>query len=236
MTEFEKNCLLDYEQLLLTNSTKKISTKYFSQGNAEQMAILLFRYVFIEILHWEPEDFYNYLTPQLLKMMYFMLPYSKLSFSKELVQVRDVFHLASIVYPETRITNDNCLVILMYREALTHRNEKYPKYFFEDGKAEERACLCLRYILISIQKKKQYFNSIKHLYEFFSNRTEAEKFFKNHKLMKASEMYDSPIDFLHDALQDEQKNELFYQYYRFKEMEQKAGIHETIKELYEIIL
>ena len=60
-------------------------------------------------------------------------------------------------------------------------------------------------------------HNIEDLYAFFCNRPKVTRFLRNVRLnAPCHSIFEYPIDFLHAALPDNQKNELCYRYERFK--------------------
>ena len=235
MTQNERNMLLDYEEILMTNSSKKISPNYLQQENGEEMAKLLFRYAIEKVLRWRPEDVYNYMTPALIRSLHLVLPYSKLEFPEELVKKRDTFYVAAILYPNQVVTNRRSLVLIHYRYALEQRGTKLPEDFFSGNAGELRAHICLQYVLLLLQQRDMLFETVEDMYFFFSDEKRADGLLQQYKLLAArQELYETPLDYLHEVLPEVQKDTLLYQYYKFVRVYRGSKYQKQIKKLCEV--
>ena len=98
-----------------------------------------------------------------------------------------------------------------YKEVLDGKLYKFPKEYLSGSMGVLRACVCFQYMV------SQYlpFNNIEEMYNFFST-TNGIKALKRYRLYAiCTEIFDYPIDYLHEALSERQKNEFFYHYYKF---------------------
>ena len=74
-----------------------------------------------------------------------------------------------------------------------------------------RALICLQYLISQFMQV----NSVEELYYIFA-RPEGKKLLREYKLYSVSnDMYEYTIDFLHEALPTDLKNEFEYKYQRF---------------------
>ena len=82
--------------------------------------------------------------------------------------------------------------------------------FFNDDYALERAEICLQEALKRTEFKNEY-----EMYKFFAS-DEAAKFLDKFRLTKPAQMYyKNPVQFLHSALPEHNKNEFWFNYFIF---------------------
>lgn len=95
---------------------------------------------------------------------------------------------------------------------------RFPKEYLNEAEGHLRAGICMQYML----KEFYNFKSIYEMYEFFADPAKSVQAVKDCKLFKTcSDLYNSPLDYLHDALPHKQKSDLLYSMYRFMELEKK---------------
>lgn len=95
---------------------------------------------------------------------------------------------------------------------------RFPKEYTNEAEGHLRAGICMQYML----KEFYNFKSIYDMYAFFADSKKANLAVKDCKLYKTcSDLYNSPLDYLHDALPYKQKSDLLYSMYRFMELEKK---------------
>ena len=135
-----------------------------------------------------------------------------------------------MVYPEQIHISRHELVLNVYQKVLSDKLIKYPKKFFLEADGEVNACICLLYAI----NQEMPSHNIEDLYAFFCNRPKVTRFLRNVRLnAPCHSIFEYPIDFLHAALPDNQKNELCYRYERFKMLlkEQKDIIKKGMRSL-----
>lgn len=203
---------MEYEDILL-KKRKDFSSTYIGQNAAQKDIKELFRYVFENLLNWTPEMARDYLTMDIIKKLHLMRPLKKLECPPEINIEQDLFCVAWMVYPDKIHISRHALVINVYQKVLQDKMLKYPKKFFLESDGEVNACICLLY---AINQQLPYKN-VRELYSFFGNRKKALRFLRSVRLyVPCNSIYEYPIDFLHAALPDDQKEELIYRYERFK--------------------
>lgn len=207
--------LLDeYDQILLGNR-RKYSSLYFSFANNvnELMALTVFRYAIERYLKWTPVQAYNMLTFDVVNQMHLAPLLTQIhSFPAELNKRKDCWYIVHRLYPHIIPLNKRALITSLMSRVIDGRAKFPDDYFFsEDG--EFRACVCLQHILGRVL----IFKDIESMYAFFSNTQAANKSLQQYNLLNAYKMFfDTPLEFLHMALPEHQKNEFYYEYYSFK--------------------
>lgn len=213
--------ILEYEDVLLGKKAN-VSSTYINKDNPEPDVIAVLKYVFEDILGWDPETVRKFTTKELLKQLNLTRLTNKIEFPPELDREKDMFYIAWILYPQTIHHTKRELVLQVYQQVLDGYLVKFPKNFFLTASGEINACICLQYAINQYLK----ITSIQELYEMFSDINKARDFLREVKLwVPCQDIYDHPIDMLHDCL-GTQRNDLYYMYGRFK-----AKSHEAREEL-----
>ena len=205
--------LIEYEEILL-HKRKDFSSAYMGKGTLAKSACSVFRFAFEDILGWSPQMVRDYISPELMELLHLQKPLNRISFPPELDKKNDLFYLAWMMYPETINIKKRELVLRVYEKVRNKIISKFPKGFFSEAEGELNACICLQYVI----NQELKFNSIQELYEMFADTETISIFLRKNKLYApCCEFYETPLDMLHNALPESEKNELFYQFSRFRE-------------------
>ena len=96
--------------------------------------------------------------------------------------------------------------------------KRFPKQFLAGADGLYRAKLCFHYMVT------QYltFTSIEDMYRFFSSRGGAVALRKYRLSQVCKDLFEYNVDFLHESLSEDQKDELLYHYYRFSNIYKKG--------------
>ena len=202
---------MEYEDILL-GKRKDFSSVYMGKNASQTNIKSILKFAFEELLGWTPETVRDYTDHNLIKALHLERPVKKLYFPPEVSRETDLFYLAGILYPETIHFSKKELILKVYQEVLDGKIAKYPKNFFTSSDGKLTACTCLYYAL------KQFLNitSIDELYAYFADRTQANAFLKRVRLkVPCDDIYEYPIDMLHDSLPETQRDELCYRFERF---------------------
>lgn len=209
-----QNIISDYKKLFLNEHGINLSTSYFCYNdyNNHKLALVLFRFAVEDILMWKPADIINNLTLNTIKELHLLVAYKYLIFPEELNKQKDCYYVAHLLYPNEIPYSTRDSVILSYQKVLSQETGKFSKNFFSGPEGELRACICLQHLI----KAYLSFSSIEEIYYYFST-AKALPTLKQYRLAAVcSEYFDSPLEFVHSALPDNQKNELYFQFYRFE--------------------
>lgn len=210
---YGQGLLNEYDEILL-GKRRKFSSMYFnfSDSTNELMALSVIKYAIEHFLKWKPNEAYNMLTKKVLKQLHLSSLLTYIEFPIELNKTSDIWYVVHKIYPQHfPLSKRRLITTLMSRIVSGERNKIPSDYFFcEDG--ELRACVCLQYVLENFF----VFRSIEDMYKFFADNKEVHKVLVQYRLRNVySLFYDSPLEFLHIALPEDQKNEFLYQYYSF---------------------
>ena len=219
--ETTKAMKLDWEKKMRENDTKALSNSYFSYSpeQNEKEAIELFRYVFGEVLHWTPDDIRNRLTMDIIDKLKLKKPYGKFLFPRELSARGDYWYIAKKCYPD-RIHGASIEDIwkMEYLKVLDNRCGKFPKNYFTESEGQLRAKVFLLHQLNGTVR----FESAEELYMFFADSATATKYLDSLKLKTPLEvLFHSPLEYLHEALPEVQRDEFLFKFAEFTEMDKK---------------
>lgn len=204
--------LFEYELMLL--GKKNSFSAYFFNYNPEyneKMALQIFKYAIEGFLRWTPKEAEIYLNIEIIKLMKLDTLVRFIRFPAELDSDRDYFYIAHLLYPNIIKFNNRELILRTYKEVLSGKLYKFPKEYLSGSMGVTRACICFQYMVSQFLP----FNNIEEMYKFFST-TNGIKALKKYRLYAiCSDIFDYPIDFLHESLCKEQKDEFYYHYYKF---------------------
>ena len=212
MKTMNASLMFEYELILL--GKKNSFAPYFFNYNAEyneKIALEVFRYAIEDFLGWSPEEAKTYLNMEILKIMKLDTIVRFIRFPAELNMEKDLFYIAHLLYPKQINFNGRELVLRTYKEVLDGILYKFPKEYLSGSMGVKRACICFQYMVSQFLP----FNNVEEMYKFFST-TNGVKALKKYRLYAiCTDIFDYPIDFLHESLSSSQKNEFFYHYYKF---------------------
>lgn len=205
--------IAEYEDILM-GKEKEFSQGYFGFKSAqnEVIALKVYKYVFEVLLRWEPNAIAKGINMELLKKLKLdkLLPY--IEFPLELDKTKDLYYIAHRMYPDKVKLSQKDLVINVYKKVLKGEMIKFHKEFFFGSIGRIRAAFCLQYMIMHYVE----YDGLEDLYAKFSDIKYINSILRKHKLYQACTiLYEKPIDFLHEALPDIERNELFYNYYSF---------------------
>lgn len=183
----------------------------FSADHNERIALDVFQYAIEVYLRWSPEEAGTYLTMDVVKLLKLDSILKYIRFPAELTIERDLFYIAHLLYPKRVPFDEKELILRTYKEVLGGQLYKFPKEYLSDSLGMMRACICFQYMC----SKYLSFTSVEQMYAHFST-SQGTKDLKKYRLYAICvDMFELPLDFLHESLSIRQKNEFFYHYYRF---------------------
>lgn len=210
----------DYENLLLGQIDKmpKIHFVQTNKSKNEKNLIYLYKYLIEDVFKWTPNEAKDMLNWNIIKIFKLKeLTQKYFPFLPGMVKSEKCKYIVHKCYPDKVFYDAYISTIHTYENVLS-KNEKWQKKYFSVVNSEEgyvRACICLNYIL------SKYYNSysVSDLYYLFSKTSEINKILSKYKLKKAcDDLYYHPIDFLHCSLQEENRDDFLYYYYKFADM------------------
>jgi hypothetical protein len=207
-----QNLLYEY-QLLLLGKIPSIQPDLF-EGEAKQKekaALDILRYAVEQLLRWSPQEMAAKFNGDVITKLKLTKIVSYVIFPPEADKKRDYFVYAHKLYPHIIPMDLYTLTILTYKNVHERRLVKFPKGFFDDNLGRTRALLCMNHAL-SIDG---HFTSKRELYKTFSE-TAGAQFIQKHRLDLARRLsWSNPIDFVHEALPLNDRDEMWRHYYKF---------------------
>lgn len=214
LSKMDKQILLyEYEQILLGNKTG-FAPYYFKYGDdtSQNYALYVIKFAVENYLKWDPWDMKNHFTKEVAIQLKLEPLMKYINFPPELNKESDYYYLSTLLYPNVIKIDIKQLVLRTYKDVLSGRLCKFPKEYLSGTEGMMRAGICLQYML----NQHYTFPTIKDMYKFFSEPA-GSRALKEYRLNNiCNEIYDCPLDYLHEALPNVQKNEYWYHYYRFR--------------------
>lgn len=221
--------ILGYEQILLGYTTaqydvdcERIHTYrrgcFSSDMNDKEKhdrAVDILRYAFKTVLGWDANVCKQKISKEVLHQQHLDSIIKYLNLPEEFNNRIDSVYFASLIYPDQVKFDRDKLTIDIYKSILNNDNVadksqkvSYPKKFFQEEEGRIRACRCLNYAL-----KKQTFRNLDEVYELLADPN--KKFLSQSKLTLALVNFETPIDFLHEALDPSQQDDFLFAYWKF---------------------
>lgn len=225
--------IVAYENILLGytfKKTHKAITSYprgcftgetISDNEKKRHAIDILKYAFTTLLGWTPEICSKAINKEILQEMKLTNIIPFLQIPDEYNGIIDPMYFAHIMFPEKFSFDREKLDINIYKQILDQtvendRKKSYPKRFFQNSEGYKRSLLCLNYAL----KNNARFSSIREIYELSCDLS--KNFLKDNKLMLADSNFETPVDYFHEALDERQRNDFYFAFYKFRYLYQAS--------------
>lgn len=126
----------------------------------------------------------------------------------EIDRKNDYRFVAWYIWPKTKNVADTDLIKDMYYRILSGEMPRYPKKYFMGPMGRAKA----KYIFQLMLEKflSGHFTSITEAYVFFSRKTIAGKFLKEHGLLSPAKIFNSPLEYFHYSLAPHQRDNSVY--------------------------
>ena len=219
-----RDALYEYENILLGKKTS-FSSYFFSSDpdKNEQKALYIIKFALRYYLKWSESQICQYLDWKVINCMKLESLMKYIQFPPEMSARDDIFIVKGKLYPNLVQLNQKEITLKVYKRVLEKDLYKFPKeYLSGDSIGVHRAIVCFQYMLTQIPP----FENTEEMYKYFAS-SKGPKLLKKYRLNVACvTMFDHPIDFLHEALPKQQRDEFWYRYYKFK-----ISNNEQIREL-----
>ena len=205
--------IYEYEDVLLGKKTS-FSNVFFinTQRENQKNVLLVFKHAFEVYLKWTPYEIYELISWDILKRMKLDTLVKFINFPPELDATQDLQYIATLLYPSIIQYNFKKMCLISYKKVLANHNSKLPKGFLSENVGLLRGHICLQYIL----SEKLNFENIEDLYAHFASAA-GMKTLKKYRLSgMCTDFYETPLEFVHNALPEYQQNSFLYNYYRFR--------------------
>jgi len=178
----------------------------------DRVATNVLRYVVEQHLHWSPQEMRYRFDGKVVEQMKLTQIVSRILYPPE-VDSKDYFWYAHKCYPREIQVDFEALTRQMYNRVMNKEMGKFPNGFFSGPEGRLRAIVCLRYAL----SQNSHFESIEDLYSAFRTAP-GNNLLRKWGLYKARDLnYDCPLDYLQDALSDQERSDLQYYLTRFED-------------------
>lgn len=211
MTMRLANLAFEYDNTLV-GKTRVVDTSFFrgSEQQNQEVALQIVQYVVEKYLKWTPEEMQAYFNEDIVKLMKLESVMRFIVIPPEL-RGNTYFYIAHLVYPKRIRFEEDDLTIQMYSDILEGKRAKFVKDYMEGVRGQGRACICLRY---AIENFMPDVCSLGELYAMFAS-PKIKNWLRQYKLFKiCSDMFITPLDYLHSSLSNTQKSDVLYNVYR----------------------
>lgn len=208
-----QNLLYEYHRLLLGNIPSIQPDLFDGEPQQKERAALdIIKYAVEVILRWSPKEMAAKFNQEVINRLKLNKIVSYVSFPPEADKKRDYFVYAHKLYPDVIKLDLYTLTILTYNNVHEKHLVKFPKGFFDDNLGRTRALLCMNHAL----SRDGNFTSKQDLYKAFTE-TSGAQFIQRHRLDLARRLsWELPIDYVHESLAQNDRDEMWYHFYRFK--------------------
>ncbi len=202
----------EYEKILLGKKHNYPSS--FFNGtpkNSEDNACEIMRYAF-RLLRWTPQDVFHHLNKDVMRLMKLDVLLKYINYPEELNNKEDLYYIAHILYPKQIPYNIQELTLNVYKKVLNREIYTFPKKYLQGELGTVRLKICFVYMI------REYFafHTIGEIYDFFASNKGTKALLQYGLLNVSNTLFETPIDLLHESLSESQKNDFYYQYYKFK--------------------
>ncbi len=202
--------LNEYEEVLIGNK-KKISTGYFvfdKKGN-ERVAISVIRYAIENLLGWDIQTALRLFNKNYISFMKLDQMIKYIAFPSD-VTPDDTEYILYLLYPKHVDYDVKRYTLRIYKKVMNDEG-RYPKDYMYGYLGMLRAKICLQYSI----NQNCVFKSTDDLYAFFASK-ECIKYLKANKLYQLYvSFYTSPLEYMHDSMPSNIKNDFLYHNYMF---------------------
>lgn len=211
----ENGLLAEYEDIIL-GKKKLFTSSYFDYSDTinTNTALNIFRYAIEYFLEWSPQEAYDKLNMDIIKLMHLEYAFSKITFPNELEKKKDLWYIACRLYPKYFNFKESDLTINIFKKIISGEIKRFPTNYFSGTLGIYRACECLQYVLV--YEMSMLFYKEQDIYYYFSTEIGIQ-FLKKYKLFNIyQEYFDNPIEYVHNSISSVQQDELFLHFYKFK--------------------
>lgn len=204
-------------QEILLNKRQHYSASFLDRDTGDVNIYEALRYLFEAFLEWTPVQVRDCLTADIIRLLKMEPLINRVPCPPELDRNRDYEYVAWYLYPETRNCTKKDLAIKVYHRLNNGEISRFPKGYF-DGTVQAwfRARCAFQCMLIEYMPP---FSSLEAMYAYFASPKGREAIREYKLLVPLRELYESPLDYLHDSLSSQQKSEELYE--KYKRIQQK---------------
>lgn len=205
--------ILEYERVLL--GQKKVFSSYYFNDLSEEMqertALAVIKYAIETYLGWTPVQAKKCLNMHILRVLKLDTLLRYIHFWAELDAKKDLFFIVYLMYPKQIRIDRRKYILNVYKDVVEHRRQRFPKGFFDGIEGKNKASICFQYMLENYLN----FTSKKQMYAFFAS-PKASSVLQQYRLSNVcSEIFITPIRFLHESLPKSLRDEYDYKYAQY---------------------
>lgn len=189
-----------------------------SPEDKERATRVIYRYAFEHILEWTPQEAEEHLTLAIVKSLKLDSLYKYIRFPPDIDPLKDLDYLVCFAYP-SRQYDAKKQILRVYRRIMSGEDERFPKKIFDGPRGKEKGAVLLNeYIANNI-----VVFSMEDLYEQFADMATMNNKFRAAKIYAAArKLYPTPLDFLHNALSEEERDDFLYSFWQYMNVSRSA--------------
>lgn len=185
----------------------------------EKEALSVIRYAVTSLLRWKPQEAMDLMTPELLQRIC-LFPFLKyIVYPPDVNRRADAWYPIHKAFPYDTVYNPERQILSVYRRVEKGEIKEFPRYLFA-AHGEWKLGVLLRDYL----SRHIFITDVGPLYAMFADPCQGNRILVKARLYYAYRIcYQSPLEYLHDALGDQQDTFLYgcYQYYGILQMKYK---------------
>lgn len=197
---------------ILLNKRQHYSADFMNRDTGGATIYEALRYIFEAFLEWTPTQVRDDLNAEIIRLFKMESLIRRIPCPPELDRDRDFEYVAWYLYPETKTCTQQDLAIKVYHRLINGEISRFPKGYFDGTiKGWYRARCTFQCMLIEYLPP---FPNMDAMYAYFAG-IQGREAIKKYKLsVPLRELYESPLDYLHDSLSSKQKDEKLYRKYK----------------------
>lgn len=210
---------MEYDDIVI-GKRGGFSDRFFSNDRKRNMANALFviKYALVRYLGWNADAIIENLNKDVMVQMHLQPLMKYVDYPLEYDKDKDYYYLVSLMFKEKSLGLKE-KTIHTYESILNGKLSKYPKDYFVGSDGVVRAAICLQYLIT----QEIVWSDINELYWIFASDRGYE-LLKKYKLLNACrEIFETPVDFVHFAIPNGQKDPFLFRYYKFKYMREMVN-------------
>ena len=175
----------------------------------ERDALAIVRYAVTNILGWKPQDAMECMTADVMKQLCLDRIQMYVLYPKDINKNTDFAYMIHKAFPRETKYNMSAQILQLYESLFNGQLKKFPRRVFEGENGAMKLSILLKYYI----SKSIPATSVEDLYEVFGNNAQANLLMRKAKLFYAyRELYETPLEYLHESLGAHQDPFLFAVY------------------------
>lgn len=177
----------------------------------QKEALAIVQYAVKELLGWTPQDAMNSMTEEIMEQLKLDKIITYIRYPKDLSRKKDFGWMIHLAFPNETHYDVGEQVLKLYQRVKSGELKRFPKRVFEgENGAQKLAILLNDYI-----SKNLVVKNVEELYEIFGDSARGNILMHEAKLFYSyREIYDTPLEYLHESLGKE-RDEFLFSYYQY---------------------